>query len=144
MILECRACFFSGATPRHGPKSNLLTGGDKQESKFIYDYVASASIVQNGAGVETSRSRLLTATSFANFLKTQQGERKTEAEILAIIEVRYDDCMFLISLCNALSSLLSPAYLYISMLIHYACRSMSSIRISGVSRTFPSKDLRGT
>lgn len=66
----------------------MQTGGGKQESKFIYDAIASASIVQNGAGVETSRSRVLTLSSLANFLKTQQGERKSEVEIIAIIEVR--------------------------------------------------------
>jgi len=52
------------------------------------DAIASASIVQNGAGVETSRSRVLTSSAFSTFLKTQQGERKSEYEVKSIIEVR--------------------------------------------------------
>ena len=75
---------FTGTTPRHGPKTSTV---NKTESKFIYDAIASASIVQNGAGVETSRGRILTLSSFASFLKGQQGERKSEAEIKAIADV---------------------------------------------------------
>lgn len=65
--------------------------GTKPESKFIYDAIASASIVQNGAGVETSRSRVVTMASFTTFLKVQQGERKTEAEVKMLIEVSKHD-----------------------------------------------------
>lgn len=67
----------------------MQPGGGKHESKFIYDAIASASIVQNGAGVETSRSKIIPISSFTNFLKTQQGERKSEAEVIALIEVGY-------------------------------------------------------
>jgi len=74
---------MTGAPSRHGNRST----GWKPESKFIYDAIASASIVHNGAGVETARSRVLTLNVLANFMKTQQGERKSEMEVKAIIEV---------------------------------------------------------
>lgn len=76
-----------GTTPRHGKTIGGNVMGAKAESKFIYDAIASASIVQNGAGVETSRGRILSLPAFASFLKSQQGERKTEAEIISLIEV---------------------------------------------------------
>ncbi|CAG7724464.1 unnamed protein product [Allacma fusca] len=76
----------SGTTPKHASKSGNLCSANKPESKFIYDAIASASIVQNGAGVETSRSRVLSLSSFSSFLKTQQGERKVESEVKSIIE----------------------------------------------------------
>lgn len=78
---------ISGTTPRHGPKLNMQPGVGKHESKFIYDAIASASIVQNGAGVETSRSKVISLSSLTNFLKTQQGERKSEAEMVLLIQV---------------------------------------------------------
>jgi hypothetical protein len=81
----CYCCI--GATPKHGPKFNMQPGVGKQESKFIYDAIASASIVQNGAGVETSRSKIISLSSLINFLKTHQGERKSEAEVKSLIEV---------------------------------------------------------
>jgi len=79
--------YTAGATPRQVLKGKLHSVGAKPESKFIYDAIASASIVQNGAGVETSRSRVVTLSAFTSFLKVQQGERKPEAEIKALVEV---------------------------------------------------------
>jgi len=78
----------TGTTPKHGKTVTGGSAGVKPESKFIYDAIASASIVQNGAGVETSRGRVLTLPAFASFLKSQQGERKTESEIIALVDVR--------------------------------------------------------
>ncbi|ODN01451.1 1-phosphatidylinositol 4,5-bisphosphate phosphodiesterase epsilon-1 [Orchesella cincta] len=76
----------AGATPRQVLKGKMHSVGAKPESKFIYDAIASASIVQNGAGVETSRSRVVTLSAFTSFLKVQQGERKPEAEVKALVE----------------------------------------------------------
>lgn len=79
---------IAGATPRQVFKTKVHPSlSTKPESKFIYDAIASASIVQNGAGVETSRSRVVPLSAFTTFLKVQQGERKTEAEVKNLIEV---------------------------------------------------------
>jgi phosphatidylinositol phospholipase C, epsilon len=73
--------------------SGLLTRNSSQDlqdnlsgnKKKIFDAIASASIVNNCAGVDTSKSQVLTAANFAKFLATKQMESKTDEEVKLLI-----------------------------------------------------------
>lgn len=57
------------------------------QKKKIYDAIATASIISNSAGVDTSRSQIITLSNFSKFLETKQFERMTEAEVIKLIHV---------------------------------------------------------
>jgi phosphatidylinositol phospholipase C epsilon len=57
------------------------------EKKKIYDAIAAASIMSNSAGVDTSRSQVITLNNFSKFLETKQCERLVEAEVIELIHV---------------------------------------------------------
>jgi phosphatidylinositol phospholipase C epsilon len=57
------------------------------QKKKIFDAIASASIVSNCAGVDTSKSQVITLATFAKFLETRQMEQHTEDEVKALIQV---------------------------------------------------------
>jgi len=59
------------------------TSGNK---KKIFDAIAAASIVSNCAGVDTSKSQVITVANFTKFLETRQMESHSEEEIRMLIQ----------------------------------------------------------
>jgi hypothetical protein len=57
------------------------------QKKKIFDAIAAASIVSNCAGVDTSKSQVITLATFVKFLETRQMEQHTEDEVKALIQV---------------------------------------------------------
>lgn len=57
------------------------------QKKKIFDAIATASIISNSAGIDTSRSQIITLSNFSKFLETKQLERLSEAEVIALIRV---------------------------------------------------------
>lgn len=51
------------------------------QKKKIYDAIAAASIVNNCAGVDTSKSQVVTLANFVKFLETEQLDQRTEDEV---------------------------------------------------------------
>lgn len=62
------------------------TSGTLQKKK-IFDAIAAASIVSNCAGVDTSKSQVITLATFSKFLETRQMEQRTEEEIKSLVQV---------------------------------------------------------
>lgn len=62
---------------------------DNSQRKKICDALATASIVSNCAGVDTSQTLILGIEEFQRFLKEHQGETKTSQEVVALIQVQY-------------------------------------------------------
>ncbi|XP_071449033.1 1-phosphatidylinositol 4,5-bisphosphate phosphodiesterase epsilon-1-like [Hetaerina americana] len=56
------------------------------KKKKIFDAIAAASIVSNCAGIDTSRSQVITTATFWKFLETRQLEHHTEDEVKALIQ----------------------------------------------------------
>ncbi|XP_046989883.1 1-phosphatidylinositol 4,5-bisphosphate phosphodiesterase epsilon-1-like [Schistocerca americana] len=56
------------------------------QKKKIFDAIATASIVTNCAGMDTSKSQVITMQTFSKFLETRQMEQRTEDEIKALIQ----------------------------------------------------------
>uniref|UniRef100_A0A8D9BY52 Phosphoinositide phospholipase C n=2 Tax=Cacopsylla melanoneura TaxID=428564 RepID=A0A8D9BY52_9HEMI len=56
------------------------------EKKVIYDAISAASIMANCAGVDTSKSKVITMQSFTKFLETKQMEALSEEEVKNIIQ----------------------------------------------------------
>lgn len=55
--------------------------------KQIFDAVASASIVNNCSGVDTSKSQVITLATFTKFLESRQQEKLTDDQIKALVKV---------------------------------------------------------
>lgn len=60
------------------------------EKKVIYDAISAASIISNCAGVDTSKSKVITLGSFSKFLETKQLEALSEEEVKSLIQVRIE------------------------------------------------------
>ena len=56
------------------------------QKKKIFDAIATSSIVTNCAGVDTSKSQVITLNNFAKFLETKQLELHTEEEVKDLIQ----------------------------------------------------------
>ncbi|XP_067003645.2 1-phosphatidylinositol 4,5-bisphosphate phosphodiesterase epsilon-1 isoform X2 [Anabrus simplex] len=61
------------------------SSGNLQKKK-IFDAIAAASIVSNCAGVDTSKSQVITLSAFTKFLETRQMEQRTEEEVKALVQ----------------------------------------------------------
>ncbi|GFX94131.1 1-phosphatidylinositol 4,5-bisphosphate phosphodiesterase epsilon-1 [Trichonephila clavipes] len=87
---------------------------DNTQHKKICDALAAASIVTNCAGVDTSKTLVLGVEEFQRFLSEQQGEQKTEHEVISLIRVSifagFDSDSFLNNL--RLSLLIIPMSVY--------------------------------
>lgn len=57
------------------------------EQKKICDAIATASIVSNCAGVDSSKRLVLERADFQKFLETHQGEILTDNEVVQLIQV---------------------------------------------------------
>ncbi|XP_065340527.1 uncharacterized protein LOC135939859 isoform X4 [Cloeon dipterum] len=66
--------------------SNDLLDKGLSNKKKIFDAIAAASIVSNCAGVDTSKSQVITLASFCKFLETKQMEQHSEEEVKALIQ----------------------------------------------------------
>ncbi|GIY69208.1 hypothetical protein CDAR_370871 [Caerostris darwini] len=87
---------------------------DNTQHKKICDALAAASIVTNCAGVDTSKTLVLGVEEFQRFLEEQQGERRSEQEVISLIrrhepdaELRAKNCLsfegfarYLMDKCN--------------------------------------------
>ncbi len=58
------------------------------QKKKIFDAITAASIISNSAGVDTSRSQIITLSNFRKFLETKQFESLSEPETITLIQVR--------------------------------------------------------
>ncbi|CAG2065753.1 unnamed protein product, partial [Timema podura] len=56
------------------------------QKKKIFDAIAAASIVANCAGVDTSKSQMITLATFTKFLETRQMELRSEEEVRSLIQ----------------------------------------------------------
>lgn len=70
----------------------LLTRSSKfehvdPEQKKICDAIATASIVSNGAGVDSSKRLVLECADFRKFLASRQKEELSEEEVIRLIQV---------------------------------------------------------
>ncbi|KAF6199527.1 hypothetical protein GE061_007553 [Apolygus lucorum] len=88
------------SSPEHSgraPKIGLLTRNSSadlldykntpaMQKKKIFDAIATSSIVSNCAGVDTSKSQVITMSNFAKFLETKQLEQRTEDEVKDLIQ----------------------------------------------------------
>nr|XP_024217236.1 1-phosphatidylinositol 4,5-bisphosphate phosphodiesterase epsilon-1 [Halyomorpha halys] len=88
------------SSPEHSsraPKIGLLTRNSSadlmdyrntpaMQKKKIFDAIATSSIVTNCAGVDTSKSQVITLSNFAKFLETKQLEQHTEEEVKELIQ----------------------------------------------------------
>lgn len=61
--------------------------GSNLQKKQIFDAVATASIVNNCSGVDTSKSQVITLATFTKFLESRQQEKLNDDEIKALIKV---------------------------------------------------------
>ncbi|XP_046688497.1 uncharacterized protein LOC124374291 isoform X3 [Homalodisca vitripennis] len=57
-----------------------------QQKKKIFDAIAASSIISNCAGVDTSKSQVITLPNFVKFLETKQMEHRTEEEVKELIQ----------------------------------------------------------
>lgn len=58
-----------------------------QQKKKVFDAIAASSIITNCAGVDTSKSQVITLPNFIKFLETKQMEHRTEDEVRELIQV---------------------------------------------------------
>ena len=64
----------------------------RSDKKKVFDAMAAASIFNNSAGVDTSKSRVIPLESFVHFLEVYQKEKyKDKAEVKQIIDVSEND-----------------------------------------------------
>ncbi|XP_059477759.1 uncharacterized protein LOC132198045 isoform X2 [Neocloeon triangulifer] len=73
--------------------SNDLLDKGLSNKKKIFDAIAAASIVSNCAGVDTSKSQVITLASFCKFLETKQMEQHSEEEVKALIQRHEPDLL---------------------------------------------------
>ncbi|XP_048504784.1 1-phosphatidylinositol 4,5-bisphosphate phosphodiesterase epsilon-1-like isoform X2 [Athalia rosae] len=67
--------------------------------KQIFDAVAAASIVNNCSGVDTSKSQVITLTTFTKFLESRQQEKLTDDEIKALVKRHEPDPALRTQMC---------------------------------------------
>ncbi|XP_014219274.1 1-phosphatidylinositol 4,5-bisphosphate phosphodiesterase epsilon-1-like isoform X2 [Copidosoma floridanum] len=60
--------------------------GSNMRKKQIFDAIASASIVNNCSGVDTSKSQVITLATFTKFLESRQQEKLADEQIKALIK----------------------------------------------------------
>lgn len=60
-----------------------------QQKKKVFDAIAASSIISNCAGVDTSKSQVITLTNFVKFLETKQMEHRSEEEVRELIQVMW-------------------------------------------------------
>ncbi|XP_071517355.1 1-phosphatidylinositol 4,5-bisphosphate phosphodiesterase epsilon-1-like isoform X2 [Panulirus ornatus] len=65
---------------------DLLVFRNNCQKKKIFDAIAAASIVTNCAGVESSKSQVITMLELRRFLEEYQGETRTEDELRALLD----------------------------------------------------------
>nr|XP_042900346.1 1-phosphatidylinositol 4,5-bisphosphate phosphodiesterase epsilon-1 [Parasteatoda tepidariorum] len=63
----------------------------KDQHKKILDAIATASIVSNSAGVDTSKTLILDLQQFKYFLREEQGEKKCDQEVILLIQCHEPD-----------------------------------------------------
>lgn len=64
----------------------LKTCSTNLQKKKIYDAIAAASIVNNCAGVDTSKSQVVTLQNLIKFLETEQLEQRSEDEVRELVQ----------------------------------------------------------
>lgn len=78
--------------------TGLLTRNSSLETEYtdaecaqkkVFDGMASASIISNCAGIDTSNTHVITMSTLRKFLETRQMEIKNEDEVRAIIKVGF-------------------------------------------------------
>lgn len=91
--------FFAGLLTRNSSLEAEFTDKECAQKK-IFDGMASASIISNCAGIDTSNTHVITMSTLKKFLETRQMEMKSEDEIRAIIKrhepdptLRIEDCL---------------------------------------------------
>ncbi|XP_064077346.1 1-phosphatidylinositol 4,5-bisphosphate phosphodiesterase epsilon-1-like isoform X2 [Macrobrachium nipponense] len=65
---------------------DLLVFRNNCQKKKIFDAIAAASIVTNCAGVESSKSQVITMIELRRFLEEQQGEERTDEELKLLLD----------------------------------------------------------
>ncbi|KAG7167929.1 1-phosphatidylinositol 45-bisphosphate phosphodiesterase epsilon-1-like [Homarus americanus] len=65
---------------------DLLVFRNNCQKKRIFDAVAAASIVTNCAGVESSKSQVITMLELQRFLEEHQGEIRTDGELRVLLD----------------------------------------------------------
>lgn len=87
--METCACVFDLGLLTRNSSLDLFefkSSADLQKEK-IFDAIATASILSNCAGVDTSKSQVITLATFVKFLETRQMEQHTEDEVKTLIQV---------------------------------------------------------
>lgn len=74
-----------GLITRNSPAE--LEGNSFNSQKKIFDAIAAASIFTNCAGIDSNNSQVITISTFTKFLETRQMEKRTESEIIELINV---------------------------------------------------------
>nr|CAD7572887.1 unnamed protein product [Timema californicum] len=69
------------------------------QKKKIFDAIAAASIVANCAGVDTSKSQMITLATFTKFLETRQMELRSEEEVRSLIQRHEPDPLLRVQSC---------------------------------------------
>ncbi|KAK4312307.1 hypothetical protein Pmani_016237, partial [Petrolisthes manimaculis] len=64
---------------------DLLVSRNNSQKKKIFDAIAAASIVTNCAGVDSSKSQVITLLELGRFLEEQQGELRTQEELRTLL-----------------------------------------------------------
>ncbi|CAL4059438.1 unnamed protein product, partial [Meganyctiphanes norvegica] len=65
---------------------DLMVFRNNCQKKKIFDAIAAASIVTNCAGVESSKSQIITLPDLRNFLEEHQGETRTDEELRTLLD----------------------------------------------------------
>lgn len=78
--------FCSGLLTRNSSLETEYTDAECAQKK-VFDGMASASIISNCAGIDTSNTHVITISTLSKFLETRQMETKSEDEVRAIIKV---------------------------------------------------------
>ncbi|XP_015511799.1 1-phosphatidylinositol 4,5-bisphosphate phosphodiesterase epsilon-1-like [Neodiprion virginianus] len=69
------------------------------QNKQIFDAIAATSIVNNCSGVDTSKSQVITLTTFTKFLESRQQEKLTDDEIKALVKRHEPDPALRTQMC---------------------------------------------
>lgn len=87
-IIYQRQCFryAAGLLTRNSSLETEYTDAECAQKK-VFDGMASASIISNCAGIDTSNTHVITMSTLRKFLETRQMEMKSEDEVRAIIKV---------------------------------------------------------
>ncbi|RZF45196.1 hypothetical protein LSTR_LSTR009967 [Laodelphax striatellus] len=70
-----------------------------QQKKKIFDAITASSVISNCAGVDTSKSQVITLSNFAKFLETKQMETFTEDEVRDLIKRHEPDSTLRLQNC---------------------------------------------